>query len=87
MNLKLLKGLVDMRRISLYLFFLKDQEKVFSLTELSEKAKIPVASTMRIMRDILENSLVEVVMVGKIKLYKCANNQKVMELQKVLNSE
>jgi len=81
----LLEGLVDTKRLSLFVVLSKNPEKIFSLTEISNESKVPIATVMRLMRGFVENDLAEQVKVGKIKLYKFAKNKKTDRLVGLIN--
>lgn len=86
MSAELLKGLVDAKKLAIFLAFSKDTKKIFSLTELSKQAKVPVPTVMRVVNDLVALKIVEKIVVGKIKLYKLAQNKKTEQLRNLLKN-
>ena len=81
-----LDGLVDAKRLALFLVFLKHPEQIFNLTTLAKETKIPIATVMRLMHDFVAYDLVEQLVVGKTKLYKFVHNKKTAKLHALLKN-
>ena len=72
----ILEGLVETKRLKLFLTLSKNPEKIYSLTELSKQTKLSITTILRLTQIFTKNHILEQIIVGKIKLYKLAQNKK-----------
>jgi len=86
-QIDLLRGLFDEKIVSVINFFLENPEKQLSLTQVSSLAKINIATTMRILDKLVKQDIVELIIVGKSKIYKMKRSEKTMALNKFLKNE
>lgn len=69
-SLEALKGIIDHKIYKILRLFLDNKEELFHLNKISSQAKVPLASTFRIVRKLVRLNLITIVQVGKMKLYK-----------------
>lgn len=74
-NLKILESLFDSKKLRILKLFLLEKDKQFYLREISANAKVPVATTFRIIKMLVELKLVDIIKVHKFKLYKLSINE------------
>jgi len=74
-NTQLLEGLFDKKKIAIIAILFEDQSKQFYVREIAKLAKVPVASTFRILKKLLASQIIELTEVKHMKLYKAAENQ------------
>lgn len=83
-NLNLLEELFDDKKLRVIKLFLQNKEKQFYLREISKQTKVPVASTFRIVKKLMELEIIKQIKVNKFKLYKTADNDNVAFLETFL---
>lgn len=79
-----LEGLVEAKVWRIFRSFLDNPKKLFHLNSVAQTAKIPVSSTQRIVKKLAQKSFLETVPVGKLTLYKLADNEKAQNIKKVI---
>lgn len=62
--------LIDKKLLTLVRLFLHNDNKLYSLYLISQESKVPLGSTFRLISKLVDCGLVEVIHVGKTKLYK-----------------
>ena len=62
--------LIDSKAIKLIRVFSENKDEIFHLKKLSSEAKVPLTTTSRLVSELVKKGFVEVVYVGKMKLYK-----------------
>ncbi len=82
--MSIFRQLIDPKVIKILDLFLKNKDKLFHLNKISEEAKVSIASTFRIISKLVSLNLLDVVVIGKMKIYKIADNEKVREIESVL---
>ena len=79
-----IRQLLDKKTLKILDLLLKNKDKIFHLSTISNDSKVPIASTFRIINHLVSLGIVEFTVVGKMKIYKIASNEKIMELDNVL---
>ena len=79
--MSIFRQLIDQKVFKILDLFLKNKNKLFHLNKISEGSKVPITSTFRLVKRLVSLSILEVVLVGKMKIYKIADNEKVKELK------
>ena len=62
--------LLDPKLHRLIQLFLNDKEGLYHLQKISTESKVPLGTTFRLMKKLVDAELVETVPVGKLKLYR-----------------
>lgn len=75
------KELVDPKIVRILELLLNNKSKHFHLQKIASDAKVPLASTFRIVRRLVFLGIVEQTVIGKMKIYKIADNEKTRELE------
>lgn len=83
----LLGNLFDTKSLKILRLFLDDKDKEFYLREISKNVEVPVATTFRIVKKLVELNVVELVIIKKFKLYKLADNDNTLFLEGVLKEK
>jgi len=83
----LLGNLFDLKSLKILRLFLDDKDKEFYLREISKKLDVPVATTFRIVKRLVELKVVEQIMIKKFKLYKLADNDNTLFLEGILKEK
>jgi hypothetical protein len=71
----ILEEFFDRKELGILKLFLYDETDKFYLREVSKKAKIPVATTFRIIRKLKEIGIIEETIIKKTKLYALSKNK------------
>jgi hypothetical protein len=74
--------LIDPKLLRIARLFLNKPEELFHLQKISSEAKVPLGSTFRLIKKVQQTGLVEVITVGKTKLYK-TNKAMIKEFQQI----
>ena len=77
-------GLVDEKTLSVLRVFINNPDDLFHITKVSKKAKVSLATTFRIMNNLLEIKILKVQKISKFKIYQLAKNKKTKKLRKVI---
>ena len=83
-NLNLLEGLFDNKKLKVIKLFLQNKEKQFYLREIAKQTRVPIASTFRIIKKLMELELITQIKINKFKLYKTATNDNIVFLETFL---
>lgn len=78
------RGLVDDKTIRVLSVFLNNPSELYHINKVSEKSKVPLATTFRIMNSLLELKILQVKKISKFKIYQLAKNKKTRKLRRVL---
>ncbi|MBU0456661.1 MAG: hypothetical protein ABH824_03810 [Nanoarchaeota archaeon] len=78
---KYLVGLVEPKTYAIFKTLLNNPNKIFHLNSLAEASKVPTSSTARIIRKLVINKFAEELKIGKISIYKLADNEKIKKLK------
>ena len=78
------RQLIDKKIVRILDLFLKNKSQLFHLNKISEDAKVPLGTTFRLVGKLVSLEILDVVVVGKLKIYKIADNEKVRELEEAL---
>ncbi len=70
--------LIEPKLLKLVQLFLKNKEELYTLDLISKTTKVPIGSTFRLMKKLVDTGIVDVITVGKTKLYK-TNKKKAKE--------
>jgi len=73
-SLDSIKALIDPKTYKILKLFLDNKDELFNLNIISSKARVPIASTFRIVNKILRLNFISIVKIGKTKLYKLNKN-------------
>ena len=84
---KLLEHLFDEKRLKIIKMFLAEQNKEFSLSEISKITKVPAATTFRIINLLMKLGLLEQSQIKHLKLYMLAENKAVRFLESFLKED
>ncbi|GEM_PF-1796755 len=82
-----LKELFDDKIIKIINIFLENPKKQFSLTQVSFLSKVNIATTLRILEKLVKQNIIELIIIGKSKLYKIKNTEKTLFLSRFLKNE
>jgi len=83
----MIRQLIDKKTLKILDLLLLSREKYFHLSELSRLSKIPVSSTFRIINHLASVKIVEVMPIGKMKIYRIASNDETNELEFLLKEK
>lgn len=64
------KPLLDSKLVKILDVFIKNKTKLFHLQKLSQESKVPIATTFRVISKLVSLGFVDVIVVGKLKLYR-----------------
>ena len=87
LKMEILKDLFDEKIIKIINLFLENPDKRYSLTDISNLAKVNVATTSRILNKLIEKRFIKSVVIGRIKIYRLEKNEKTLSLMKLLKKE
>ncbi|MEM2138538.1 MAG: hypothetical protein QXM96_00075 [Candidatus Woesearchaeota archaeon] len=82
--MNLLSGLIDKKTEKILRLFLKNSDEFFHINKVSNDSKVSLASTFRIIKNLVQNDFLEIKKIGKFKIYKLKNNEKTKLLKKSL---
>ena len=77
-----IQQIIDKKLLRIIQLFLKKENELFHLQKISSEADVPIGSCFRLIKKLVAIGLVNIVQVGKIKLYK--TNKKVAKEFKIL---
>jgi DNA-binding IscR family transcriptional regulator len=80
----ILSGLLDDKLIKTISLFMKYPNKKFYLSEVSKLSGVNNATTFRILKKLVAENLITVDVIGKVRVYQLAKNDRVRSLSDVL---
>ncbi|RMF56081.1 hypothetical protein D6745_00380 [Candidatus Woesearchaeota archaeon] len=86
-NIELLSNLFDRKKLSILKVFFDEPEHQFYLREVAKKSGIPVATTYRFVKQLLQAGIIKQIMVNKFKLYQLASNDKSKFLEQFIKED
>ena len=78
--MSLIRHLIDGKTLKILDLLLENKEKYFHLSEISQSSKVPAGSTFRIVNQLVSLGIVDVTMLGKMKIYRISPKDEVKEL-------
>ena len=81
------EDLVDPKIVKILKLLVANKGKHYHLQKIASDSKVPIASTFRIMSQLVSFNVVEVSVIGKMKIYKIADNKKIRELEFVFKED
>ena len=82
-----LEGLIEAKVWRIFKTFLNQPHKIFHLNSVAQAAKVPVSSTQRIVKNLAKNGFLEAIKVGKLNLYRLADNAKTKKIGEVVHGK
>lgn len=83
----ILEELFDSKKLAVIKIFMKEKSHEFYLREISQKSKVPVATTFRIVNRLVSLRLVDMLAISKFKAYRWASNKNTKYLQEIIEKE
>ena len=65
-----LESIVESKLLKILKLFLNNPDELYHLKKISDKTKVPLGSTHRLIKKLSKTKIIDTVTVGKIKLYK-----------------
>ena len=82
-----LNGLVEVKTLAIFTILLNNPTKIFHLNSLAQAANVPVTSTARIIKRLVQTTFAEELIVGKLSVYKLASNNKTEKFKQLLKND
>ena len=79
-----LLGLVEKKTLAIFTTLINSPGKLYHINLLAEEAKVPITSTARIVKKLVQSGFAETITVGKLSLYKAIESEKIEVLKKIL---
>ena len=87
MGLDVLTGLIDDKLIRVISLFMKYPSKKFYLSEISKLSNVNTATTFRILKKLVGEKLVNMDVIGKVRVYQLGKSERIKSLSGMLNRE
>jgi len=84
MEESLLSGLIDPKIEKILKVFIQNKEQLFHLKKISSQSKVPLTTTFSIIKKLARLDIIKISKIGKLKLYKLAENKKTSFLETIL---
>ena len=85
--MSVIRQLIDKKTLKILDLLIKNRQKYSHLSEISAFSKIHVASTFRIINKLVSFGIVDVALMGKMKIYRIADNEKTKEFEFMLKDK
>ena len=85
--MSILRELIDSKVAKILDIFIVNKSKFFHLSMVSKSSKVPVSSTFRIINSLVNLGILEQMKVGKMKIYRLAENEKAAEVAKIFEGK
>jgi len=82
-----LRDLFDERIIEIMTLFMENPGKKFFLSDVANKSKVNITTTFRILNRLVKKGFIKSSIIGKTRAYELEQNQKTMQLLKLLKKE
>ena len=80
----LFKGLIDDKTLAVLKVFSDNPDEFFHINKVSDMSNVPLATTFRIMNNLLNHNIIEQKKISRFKIYTLARNKKTKKLRKLL---
>lgn len=87
MEESLLAGIIDPKLEKILRVFIENKEELFHLKKISAQSKVPLTTTFSLIKKLAKLNIVTISKVGKLKLYKLAENKKTSFLETIIKNE
>lgn len=87
MGFDVLTGLLDDKLIKVISLFIKHPSKKFYLSEVSKMSGVNTTSTFRILKKLVEQKLISVDIIGKVRVYQLEKNDRVRNLSDMIKKK
>ena len=87
MEENLLLGLIDPKIERILKVFMQNKGQLFHLKRISALSKVPLTTTFLIVNKLTHLEIIAISKIGKLKLYKLAENKKTSFLETILKNE
>ena len=85
--MRVFEELIDKKTLKILRLLMADKTKQFHIQKISVDSKVPLTSTFRVVKRLVELNLIEQIKIGKLKIYKSADNEATKEIEGVLLRE
>ncbi len=75
-----LDGIIDQKIRNILNVFLKNNTELFHLQKVSRLSNVPISSSFRLIKKLVNLGFVSIVKIDKFKVYKLAENKKTRQL-------
>jgi len=79
--MSIFRQLINKKVLKILDLLLRNKDKLFHLNKISDETKVPLGSTFRLVNQLVSLDIIDVIVVGKMKIYKLADNEKVREIE------
>lgn len=83
----ILREIFDQRILAIVNILIEEPQKYFSLTEIANSININVATTLRILKKLVDKEVVEKNTMGKSSFYRLKESEKTITLRRMLQKE
>lgn len=80
-------SIIDSKVERLLMVFFKNKDKFFHLGVLSKQANVANATTFRLIKKLVGCGMINVIKIGKFKLYKLNENKKTRLFEKIIETK
>ena len=82
--MSIFRQLINGKVLKILDLLLQNKGKLYHLNKISDDTKVPLGSTFMLVNQLVSLELLDVIVVGKMKIYRIADNEKVREIESVL---
>ena len=79
--MSIFRQLINGKVLKILDLLLQNKDKLYHLNKISDETKVPLGSTFRLVNQLVSLELLDVIVVGKMKIYRIADNEKVREIE------
>ena len=79
--MSIFRQLINQKVLKILDLLLQNKDKLFHLNKISDETKVPLGTTFRLVNQLVALDLLDVIVIGKMKIYKIADNEKVREIE------
>lgn len=85
--MSMLRQLLDEKLVKILLVLNKNKSQFYHITQLSQEANVPSATTFRMIDQLLKSKIITMSKVGKFKIYKYNDTEKNNRFMRLLEDE
>lgn len=80
----LFEDLVEQKIVRILRLLVENKGEYYHLQKIASDAKVPIASTFRLVNKLVKIGYIDFITVGKFKIYKLADNEKIKQLERMV---
>ena len=85
--MSIFRQLINKKVLKILDLLLRNKGELFHLNKISEDTKVPLGTTFRLVNQLVALDLLDVIVIGKMKIYKISDSKETKQLEQTIKNE